>query len=217
MQTFFPFFLSRNQVINQTEEGLESIYEFIKDLKNIKSWRIDSAESFLYHKNNYNEFSTQKENKNILYNYLKNLKNDIRINYSGLEPKKVPRTYQEKLDKFNKRVICSANLSSLFILPDGKVTICEELYWNPNFIVGDILKQSLLEIWNSERCKYLYVMPQEDIPKDSPCSECKDYYSCKEFEQTCVRDTIKVYGANKWYYPDIRCPKAPPVENIIRV
>jgi radical SAM protein with 4Fe4S-binding SPASM domain len=203
--------------INQTKEDLDSIYDFIKDIKNIKSWRIDAAESSLYRTNNYSTFSPQREQVDVLYNYLKNSKSSIRINYSSLEPKKKPVTYHEKLKEFNDRAICSANLSSLFILPDGKVTICEELYWNPDFIVGNILNQSLSEIWNSDRCKYLYIMPQKDIPEDSPCSACDEYYSCKQFVQTCVRDTIKVYGKDKWYYPDVRCPKAPPVKENIRI
>lgn len=39
--------------------------------------------------------------------------------------------------------VCSALNSHLFILPDGKVTICEQLYWNPRFIIGDAKKSGL--------------------------------------------------------------------------
>lgn len=30
-----------------------------------------------------------------------------------------------------------------FVLPDGKVSACEQLYWHPQFIIGD-LKNNLL-------------------------------------------------------------------------
>lgn len=36
--------------------------------------------------------------------------------------------------------------SRLFILPDGKVTICEQLYWNSHFIIGDVQRTNLKDI-----------------------------------------------------------------------
>ena len=204
---------------NDTVQDLESIYNFIKRLSNIKSWRIDLAEYSLYSKNNYKYFKPNENNIKKLHEYIQNL-DEFPINYDSLIPDKLSNkvlTDSEKLANFKDRTLCTANYSQLFILPDGEVTICEELYWNPNFIVGNVLNQSLLEIWNSERCKYLHIIPQEDIPNDSPCSICNDYYNCKSILQTCIRDTMKTYGEDKWYYPDINCPKAPPIENIIRV
>jgi hypothetical protein len=38
---------------------------------------------------------------------------------------------------------CSANSSHIFILPDGKVTIGEQLYWKPHFIIGDLSRQTI--------------------------------------------------------------------------
>lgn len=65
--------------------------------------------------------------------------------------------------KFNERSVCAGNYLQLFILPDGNVTICEELYWHPKFIVGNILEQSLNEIWNSKAALNLYYLKQSDI------------------------------------------------------
>ena len=39
----------------------------------------------------------------------------------------------------------------MYILPDGKVTICEELYWNEHFIIGDVTKQKYCR--SMELCK----------------------------------------------------------------
>ncbi len=41
---------------------------------------------------------------------------------------------------------CSANFYAFVILRDGKVTICEELYLHPKFIIGDLKKQSIMEV-----------------------------------------------------------------------
>ncbi len=38
---------------------------------------------------------------------------------------------------------CSALTTHMFILPDGKVTVCEQLYWHPQFIIGNVTTQSL--------------------------------------------------------------------------
>lgn len=43
-------------------------------------------------------------------------------------------------------------------MPDGKVTICEELYWHPHFIIGDLKKQTLKEIWNSQKAKDIFIL-----------------------------------------------------------
>lgn len=42
---------------------------------------------------------------------------------------------------FSNRALCTANVDGLVVLPDGQVTICEELYWNKSFIL----------VWGTER------------------------------------------------------------------
>lgn len=202
---------------NDNLEDLKSVYTFIKKLSNLKTWRIDLAESSLYHSNNFEVFKPNKEKLDVLYNFVKEI-NDIQVNYDSLKPKeKYYFNEIERLNDFKNRSVCSANYSHLFILPDGQVTTCEEFYWHPNFIVGNVLNQSLLEIWNSDKCKYLALVPQKDIPSDSPCSTCNDYIDCRSFEQICYRDTMKAYGEEKWYYPDVRCPKSTLTEETLRV
>lgn len=197
-------------IINSKNDNvidLESVFDFIRNLKNIKSWRIDLAEASLYHQNPFDNFKPDYSKIEQLYDFVKAV--DFPINYDNIVPRKNRKfTYQEKLDNFKNRSVCSANYSHLFILPDGKVTSCEEFYWHPDFLLGDVLEQSLLDIWNSEKSSYLYNIPQTDIPKDSLCSSCNDYEKCRSFEQICYRDVMKAHGKDKWYYPDIRCPKA---------
>lgn len=113
--------------------------------------------------------------------------------------------------------MCSGNLNALYILPDGKVTICEELYWHPHFIIGDLKKQTLKEIWNSQKAKDIFYLKQSSIPSDSPCSSCQDFFECRKYKHICWRDTILAYGADKWYYPDISCPKAPHINKDIAI
>jgi radical SAM protein with 4Fe4S-binding SPASM domain len=198
---------------NDKIKDMSSIYEFIKDFRNIGYWRMDlvgtsaylenvSFEQIKYNENNIGElkkfFSKISYNSSfpIIYN---KIDNQVEENFSK----------SEKEDKFNTRAGCSGNYSSLFILPDGKVTICEELYWHPQFILGDVTKQTIEEIWNSPKAINLYSIPQEDIPTESSCSNCNIYEKCRSVKQVCYRDIVKEYGNDKWYYPDVTCPKAP--------
>ena len=109
--------------------------------------------------------------------------------------------------KFFSRSYCSGLFSSLFILPNGKVTMCEELYWYPKFIVGNILEQPLNDIWNSEAVLNLYYLNQSKISDESPCKTCKDYETYRIPKQVCYRDIVRKHVTKHWDYPDVNCPK----------
>ncbi|PIQ30610.1 MAG: hypothetical protein COW63_09470 [Bacteroidetes bacterium CG18_big_fil_WC_8_21_14_2_50_41_14] len=116
---------------------------------------------------------------------------------------------------FFKKALCSGNFQGFIILPDGKVTICEELYWHPKFIIGDLTKQSIMEVWNSEKAKDLVYLSRNSIREDSVCHNCDWFDACHNDGGKCWREIIKSYGDENWDYPDPRCPFAPePINNI---
>jgi radical SAM protein with 4Fe4S-binding SPASM domain len=104
---------------------------------------------------------------------------------------------------------CSALNSHLFVLPDGNVTICEQLYWNPNFIIGNVRKNSIVEIWNSPKALVLAHMKKKYLQKKSNCYACRQFQGCFERRNRCWTDVIKAYGDKNWDFPDPRCKKAP--------
>ena len=108
---------------------------------------------------------------------------------------------------------CTALRTHLFILPDGKVTICEQLYWNPRFIVGDVTKESIQDVWNSEKSMRLWNLDKRMLSSDSPCKECPVMEVCYSERNRCWADVIKAYGEEGWDYPDPRCEKAPELKN----
>lgn len=110
---------------------------------------------------------------------------------------------------------CSALNSHLFVLPDGKVTICEQLYWNPRFLIGDVTDMTLKEVWDSEEAHRLYSLQQTDIQPQSPCSRCSLFEQCFGYGNRCWSDIIKAYGPDCWDYPDPRCAWAPPMKNYL--
>ena len=104
---------------------------------------------------------------------------------------------------------CSALNNHMFILPDGKVTICEQLYWNPHFIIGNIKEQTISEIWNSKRALYLANLDRSTIRDNSNCKCCDLFDKCFSARNRCWVDIVKAYGWENWDYPDPRCKYAP--------
>lgn len=119
------------------------------------------------------------------------------------------REEYKSTEKFRDRAFCTGNMTGLTILPDGKVTLCEELYWNENLQLGDLTKQSISEVWNSDRAKALAYPIQQEFPQDSYCRICPDFAKCRYKRGICWKEVIAFYGKENWLYPDPRCPKAP--------
>lgn len=110
---------------------------------------------------------------------------------------------------FRKRAVCSGNVYTMIILPDGQATICEELYWNPNFLIGDVTQNSIAEVWQSEKAVSLWKLKKERFPIGSPCRTCEEFEDCRYYEGVCWKEIIANYGKENWLYPDVHCPKAP--------
>lgn len=205
--------------INQNIEDVDALFLFLKQFTNIGYWRLDKAGASLYKGRGVYSYQTFKPNIDKLQeiiNYIET--NKLRDNCSfniiceGLKGSESttssPIDDNIKYNKFNQRSSCSANTSNLFILPDGQVTICEELYWTPRYIIGNIMQKSLLEIWNSETAVNLFNISQDSFPEESPCKSCSMFHECRTGKGVCHRDILKAYGTDKWYYPDPKCPKA---------
>ncbi|KEO73051.1 radical SAM/SPASM domain-containing protein [Anditalea andensis] len=201
---------------NETAEDMRSVYEFIDGKKNINSWRVELAGPTMYLGcNAFDRYRNTKTSVEEVYQFFDSIKEKdlgYKLSFGGTHPDNV-NTNAVPQQKKGERPACTANYSKIFILPDGKVTICEELYWHPTFIIGDVLQNTIQEIWNSDFAAYLYKIPQAHIPGDSPCSGCSYYSSCRDQSQSCWRDIIKGYGDDKWHYPDVNCEFAPQIIN----
>ncbi len=71
---------------------------------------------------------------------------------------------------------CSAGISNLYIASDGLVYPCLGLAF-PEFVIGDIKKESIINIWNnSNLLKRLRNLSVDDFEK---CKKCKFKTYCK--------------------------------------
>lgn len=206
---------------NSSIEDITSLEHYLKNKKYLRKWILDAAKCSMYLNIPYSFYQAPDDKIKEIENYILTLNKKNIFDFKISEPSvaKDINTYtiKDKERIFKKRTMCSANLSSLYILPDGQVTICEELYWHPRFLLGDLHTQTLEEIWNSQKAKDLFYIKQSDFQKSSPCRTCQDFAECHEYKHVCWRNVIWAYGKDNWDYPDIFCPKAPHVENTVYV
>lgn len=200
---------------NATEEELDNLATFINKLRRIERWEIRIAFKSLYSKINFDKIKCTREEIIKIENWTKDHKSEIHTKLLwSADDDKVYRTAKGGSQNF-EGARCSANTSNFVILPDGKVTICEQLYWAQEFIIGDINENTIQEIWNSPRALQLNNIKQSSIDLNSPCKQCNDFVSCFKFNNRCYVNIAKAYGFDKITFPDPRCCFAPAFINSI--
>lgn len=204
---------------NGTEDILRGLYDFLLSLHTVKSWRISPVvNSIMIDYKQFDKLKLKRSQMEILFHYIEKY-----LSIGSPFPILFNRTILDKPyytcttgSKDFKGAECSALNTHLFILPDGKASICEQLYWNPLFLLGDLKRSSLKDIWMSDKCMKLANIQQRNIRNDSPCKHCDLFVSCFGYQNRCWVDIIKAYGEEHWDYPDPRCKKAPAMKNNLR-
>jgi len=207
---------------NQDLKEIETLLINLVKYSNIVKISIAPGEYSLYKysENGFSSYRTSIEDWNKVSTFVSEFAANyaIPISTQGLLTKDTFfNSVEKKAMEFGKRSLCTGNITSLYILPDGQVTICEELYWSPKFIVGDVTKQSIMEIWNSEKAKGVYKLSQDDFRPQSACKYCPDFSICRSTLGVCWKYIYMAYGTDHWDLPDPRCPLAPmPVHEFYR-
>ncbi|MBO4282233.1 MAG: radical SAM protein [Bacteroidales bacterium] len=202
---------------NDATETIEKLLTRLTAFHNIQSVSIAPAEYSLY--KGYDQFQAYRTNrkqwekvKACVSAFAESCKSPCIIDCQEIsDSRKYFASVDEKCASFPQRARCTGNISSLFILPDGKAGICEELYWHPKFIVGDVTTQSIRHVWESEKALSLYMLSQEKFRRKSVCSICPDFDPCHQRNGVCWKEIIEAYGEENHDFPDPRCPYAPPV------
>lgn len=194
---------------------LAELFQQLSNLKHIRDWRILPVSNSGY--KDYKEFIQLKPTKAEAMEVFHKLSP-----FMGQAPFPVifghipiEQEYRNTWggSRHFKGSECSALTTHMFILPDGKVTACEQLYWHPRFIIGDVTTQSLKEVWNSPEALHLCSLQREDISTASTCKECHFFEDCHNYQNRCWSNIIKAYGAEHWDFPDPRCMYAPEMFN----
>lgn len=202
--------------INATVDEMKSLCSFISQYDNVDKWTLTPAF--------YSEYKTenhliQPDNNQLVavHSYTRNLTSSFPIFYNKIDKQGYAYRQYSDVDSYLKLgSTCLANTTSMSILCDGTCTICEMLYENSIFRLGNIKDLPLANIWNSEKALSLY--RGNIVPKSkSPCASCAVRYACKGeiFKHICYVDVVKVHGHNNGDWPDPKCPKCKKVDVIL--
>lgn len=193
---------------NATIEEIKKLCDFIDTNSCIKSWVITPA-FYSENKKDYSNYAISNEMLIKVFSYLQKRKMRIRplfnkINIDGYKLQRASTVFN--FIETNQK--CYANTYSMSILPSGECTICEMLYYNQDFILGNIKKQKLKDIWNSDKAFKLFLPNQSEATRTSACFSCLVFDKCKRelAKNVCYVDIMKVH--NDLDFPDPRCPQS---------
>lgn len=203
-----------NRTCNRDE--IDRLYDFLLSIKNLDYWEIRVPNKPLPQNKGFDLIRPEREALLQAYAYIEryikpNSPFPIISSSSALE--KTYRSVSCESTTFDGG-LCGALHSFIFILPDGKVTICEELYWHPEFIIGDLTKQTIEEIWNSEKASRLRELASLKPLLKEQCRSCSEIDPCIRNHKRCWTKIIRAYGNSNWNYPDPRCVRAPYTEEL---
>jgi radical SAM protein with 4Fe4S-binding SPASM domain len=202
--------------INSNINAIEELLNFISTFPSISTVDIGPAFYSLYKKDFFSNQGISKDKFISISNHIIAIKDSYNFSIN------IDNSYTERgfyscsSGSMNfPGGECSANRDHMFVLPDGKVTICEQLYWNEKFIVGDINNSSIIDIWNSPKSIFLANLQRSDFSSGSKCKNCNIFEKCHVNVNKCWADILKAYGNENWDFPDPRCSYAPQMHNRI--
>lgn len=200
---------------NTTIEEIKKLCCFVESNPCIVCWTITPA-FYSENKKDYNRYSVDNDNLVKVFSYLRKRKIRIRPLFNKLSTDGYKLQRVSSVEKFvETNQTCYANTYSMSILPSGECTICEMLYYNQFFVLGNIKEHKLKDIWNSEKAINLFLPIRKNITQESACSTCLVFDKCKRqlAKKICYVDVMKVH--KKLDFPDPRCPQSPKCDYIL--
>ncbi|MDE6669148.1 MAG: radical SAM protein, partial [Muribaculaceae bacterium] len=204
--------------LTATEKNLRLLAAFLSEIKNLEYWEIRVPEYSLYSSERFDEVKCNREQLIKIGKFINNklpsfFKAKIIFSHD-VSDQEYQCTGPEK-DCF-KGGSCGLLKDQIFILPDGKVSVCEQLYWHPEFIIGDLTKNTIEQIWQSSKALDIFNMSKEHFREISGCSQCTFVAKCISNKRRCVIKVMKAYGKENWDYPDPRCIFAPDFQTSLK-
>jgi radical SAM protein with 4Fe4S-binding SPASM domain len=127
----------------------------------------------------------------------------VSVLYSRLKPSETMSRDEKQQFWFHQRGICSGGRSALFVGPQGTVTLCEQVPHEPPFVVGDLRRQSILEVWNSPETLAI-AYPDRLRFTGMVCETCENFDTCVRYRGHCFRDSW--FANTTLYGPSPYCP-----------
>lgn len=198
---------------NSSEAILEGLYNTLSRYRSIQSWTITPA-FYSEYQGGFEDYCLDEVNLERSKKIISSFASKFPIYYSFIENRLASLNrgaYPSRSEFLSRNKSCSANSYSMSILANGDVSICEMLYHNPIFLLGNIRHGNLKNIWNNRRAIELYEgLIYKGDGRSSPCSSCESKKLCKggNSKKVCYVDIAKAYEQGKYDHPDPMCPHA---------
>ncbi|MGO9316552.1 MAG: radical SAM protein [Terracidiphilus sp.] len=105
-----------------------------------------------------------------------------------------PRTEEQRRSDWEQRAVCTGGRATLIVLPNGDVTLCEQLPHLPDNVVGNLLRESVLEIWNGAAVDR-FIHPERSKFEGTVCCTCPEFDDCHTGRGYCYRDSLSAFGS----------------------
>ena len=92
-----------------------------------------------------------------------------------------------------QRAVCTGGRAAMLVHPNGDVSLCEQIPHIPANVVGNLLRESLLEIWNGAAVDK-FIHPERSRFAGTVCSSCSDFDECHLGRGYCYRDALSAFG-----------------------
>lgn len=155
-------------------DELEEIHKLMVELQ-IQDWRIIEVDPIGRAKDN-KDLLLDKDDYDRLYNYIikmKNTNDGINISYGCGHF--LGKRYEGKVRENGNPFYCSAGITTGCILSNGDMYVCPDVARRPEFVQGNIRKDSFVDVWEN---KYQIFRNPERTCNDK-CKKCKDWKLCQ--------------------------------------
>lgn len=195
--------------LNASIDRVTALYDFLSKFGCVKEWVMTPAFFSAYKAKEYASLEVRNEDLKDAYDFSKKENLAFRVGLNKItKDGYVLKRFADVKEFVCGNQICMGNTTCISILANGDCSVCEMLYDNPEFLLGNVSESSIKEIWNSDKALSLYSMNQMDFPQDSACKDCRVFDKCRNGygKRVCYIDIAKT-GHSK-YSPDPRCPLA---------
>lgn len=190
---------------------IDALYQFISKIMNLELWEIRVPDASIYSCTTFEEIKASMAQIVALRDYINTSlkpKANIKIIFSDDSLEHHHRQCGPEIDNFPGGS-CGMLMNRVVILPDGKITICEQLYWQKEYIIGDLNISTLKDVWNSHNAIRIFSSQWPQVRGSSQCSRCTFLDACNSKKRKCPVKVLRAYGPHNWDYPDPRCVFAP--------
>ena len=144
-----------------------------------------------YYRHNKRLFIPDDEKINLSNNFAQieeQLPDDVSVEFQKEYGRFDPLKRKTK-DEWAKRNRCSGGFTTFCILPNGDISLCEQLPHAKPFIFGNIKGKSIVEAWMNNSIPE-FIFSNRDSFHNSACFDCIDFEQCHFDMGYCYREAI---------------------------